>query len=168
MRVVLTVVLLLAAATAAPAQRLKPPLGGTVNVNLAGDRSLRGELLAVDHDSIWLVQPQGMASVPLRDVSQVRVDRGGMGATGAWAWALIAGLVTGVALQSACSSVSDAECGTVFPATLLGWTLIGAISAPSMQHARYTKVRAEPDSLRAHARFPQGLPAGLARDSVAH
>ncbi|HEV2672422.1 MAG TPA: hypothetical protein VGU74_15115, partial [Gemmatimonadales bacterium] len=54
----------------------------------------------------------------------------------------------------------------VLPGTLVIWGLIGVVSAPSMQHARYAKVPAEPDSLRAHARFPQGLPAGVPRDSL--
>ncbi len=161
-----TVLLLLATATATPAQRLQPPLGSQVQLKLSSERSLNGELLAVSQDSIWLLQPRGLASVPLGDVSRVRVDHGGMGASGALIWSLIAGVVSGVALQSACSSVSDADCGGVLPGTLLIWALIGAISAPSMQHARYAKLRAEPDSLRAHARFPQGLPATFATDSL--
>lgn len=161
-----TVLLVLATATATPAQRLQPPLGSQVQLKLSSERSLNGELLAVNQDSIWLLQPRGLASVPLGDVSRVRVDHGGMGASGVLIWSLIAGVVSGVALQSACSSVSDADCRAVLPGTLLIWALIGAISAPSIQHARYAKLRAEPDSLRAHARFPQGLPATFATDSL--
>jgi hypothetical protein len=166
MRVIMSIGLLwLAAVTAAPAQRLKPPLGSHVSVSLPHERSLAGELLAVDQDSIWLLQPQRMASVPLRDVSQVRVDRGGMGPGTAAAWSLMAGLISGFALQSACASVSDG-CGSVLPATLGVWAFVGGLSALSLESTRYKTLAPESDSLRAHARFPQGLPAGMTRDSL--
>lgn len=161
-----TALLWLLGVAAAPAQGLKPPLGSQVSVSVSGERSLSGELVAVDRDSIWLLQRESLASVPLWEVSQVRVDRGGMGATGALVWSLIAGVVSGVALQSACSSVRE-DCGSVLPATLGIWALIGVVSAGSLQSSRFTTLPPEPDSLRARARFPQGLPAALARDSLA-
>lgn len=166
MRVLIWIVLLwLGAVTAAPAQRLKPPLGSQVRVSASGDRSLSGELLAVDRDSIWLLQKQGLASVSLYEVSEVQVDRGGMGAKGALLWSLTFGLISGVALQTACSSVGG-DCGRVLPTTLLLWGVVGGISAASLQSTRHTTVPAEPASLRPWARFPQGLPAGLAPDSL--
>ena len=168
MRVIMWIgLLVLAASTAVTAQRLKPPLGGQVRVNLSSAHSLSGELLAVDQDSLWLLEPQGPASLPLSDVSGVRVDRGGMGPGTAIAWSLMAGLISGFALQSACASVSDG-CGSVLPATLGVWVLIGGLSAVSLESTRYKTLAPESDSLRAHARFPQGLPAGVARDSLAH
>ncbi|HKA58304.1 MAG TPA: hypothetical protein VKD28_06795 [Gemmatimonadales bacterium] len=159
MRLSIVIALLcLAAGTAAPAQRLKPPFGSQVSVDLPKGRRVSGELLAVDHDSIWVLQHQTRTSIPLRDVSQVRVIRGGMGTKGALLWSLTFGLVSGVALQSACSSVAD-DCSDVLPKTLLIWVLIGAGSAASLEGSRVVTVPAVPDSLRARARFPQGLPA---------
>jgi hypothetical protein len=155
---ILIALLCLAAVTAASAQRLKPPFGNQVSVDLPKGRRVSGELLAVDHDSIWVLQHHTPTSIPLRDVSQVRVNRGGMGAKGALLWSLTFGLVSGVALQTACSSVAD-DCSDVLPKTLLIWGLLGAGSAASLESSRVITVPAEPDSLRARARFPQGLPA---------
>ena len=172
MRVIMWIGLVwLAAVSTAPAQRLtqplgtKPPLGSRVRLNLTGERNLNGELLAVDHDSVWLLQKHELASVPLGDVSEVRVDRGGMGAKGALLWSLTFGIVSGVALQTACESVSD-DCN-ILPVSLGLWAIIGAASAASLQSTRQTTVPPEPTSLRLWARFPQGLPAAFARDSLA-
>jgi hypothetical protein len=162
-----TGLLLLAAATAASAQRLRPPFGSEVRLNIGDTTNLKGELLAVDRDSIWVLYgPQHerlLARVPLAEVSEVRVDRGGMGPGAALAWSLIAGVVSGAALQSACSSVGG-DCGEVLPITLLVWGLVGATSAASLQSTRYQTLPPEPDSLRARARFPQGLPPGFPPD----
>lgn len=159
-----TGLLLLAVGTAASAQRLKPPYGSEVRLNVADKRNLTGELLAVDRDSIWVLYgPQHeriLARVPLAEVSEVRVDHGGMGAGAALGWSLIAGFVSGVALQSACSSVGG-DCSEILPVTLLLWSLVGVTSAASLQSTRYQTVQPEPDSLRARARFPQGLPRGF-------
>jgi hypothetical protein len=157
----------LVAATAAPAQRMSPAFGGQVRVSFAGQPARSGELVAIDKDSIWLLQPHGLASVPLSEVAQVRVDRGGMGASGALLWSLIAGVVSGAALSRACSSVEGADCGGIFVLSVGLWSLVGLVSAPSLQNARYqTLTSPQPDQLRARARFPQGLPAGMARDSL--
>lgn len=159
--------LCLVAPAALSAQRLRPPLGSRVRLSIPQQPARSGELIAVDRDSIWLLQPQELTSVPLLDVAELRVDRGGMGASGALMWSLGVGIVSGVALQSACSSVADADCGYVLPLTLGLWTLVGLVSSTSLEHARYETVSPpEPDALRAHARFPQGLPAGIARDSL--
>lgn len=159
-----TGLLLLAAATAAPAQRLKPPFGSEVRLNIGDTTNLKGELLAVDRDSIWVLfgpaHERRLARVPLTEVSEVRVDRGGMGAGAALQWSIIAGLISGIALHRACSSVGG-DCGAVLPGTLLLWGFIGATSAASLESRRYQTLPPEPDSLRARARFPQGLPPGF-------
>src|SRR5258707_6163843 len=108
----------LAAATAAPAQRMSPPFGSHVQVIFAGQPARKGELLAIDQDSVWLLQPHGLASVPLSEVAQVRVYRGGMGAKGALVLSLVVGVVSGAALSGACSSVVGSDCGSIFPLTM--------------------------------------------------
>lgn len=155
------------AAAALSAQRLSPPLGSRVRVSVAEKPAQSGELLAVTHDSIWLLQPQGLTSVPLRDVAELRVDRGGLGGSGAIIWSLVVGIASGTALSAACSSVADSDCSYVLPITLGAWTVVGLLSSQSLQEARYETVSPpDPDALRARARFPQGLPAGIARDSL--
>ena len=172
-----TALLWLLGVTAAPAQRLQPPLGSQASFTLTGERNLKGELLAVDQDSIWFFQDQRVLSMPRSEIANVQVDRGGMGAKDALLWSAIGGLVTGFALKTACESVDHsndpisgggADCGGVFAGTLTLWLLVGAVSSVSLSGTRYRNIPTDPDSLRAYARFPQGLPAALERDSLVH
>lgn len=168
MRVIIWIGLLwLGAVTAAPAQRLKPPMGSEVRINLSRERSISGELLAVNQDSVWLLRRHELASVPVSEISEVRVDRGGMRGTTALLWSLTFGVISGVALHIACESVSDGSGCTILPVTLGLWTIVGITSAASLESTRHATVPPEPTSLRAWARFPQGLPAAFARDSIA-
>ena len=172
-----TALLCLLGGTAAPAQRLQPPLGSQASFTLTGERNLKGELLAVDQDSIWLFQGQRVLSVPRSEIAHVQVDRGGMGAKDAMLWSAIGGLVTGFALKAACESVDHSDdaisggatnCGAVFAGTLSLWLLVGAVSSVSLNGTRHPSIATEPDTLRAYARFPQGLPAAFPRDSLVH
>ncbi|MGH7568818.1 MAG: hypothetical protein ACREL9_07590 [Gemmatimonadales bacterium] len=155
-----------AAAPAAPAQRLSPPLGSQVRVSVSGSATYTGELLAAEGDSLWLLHQGRVTGVPLTEGVSVRVDRGGMGAEGALTWSLVAGIVSGAVLTAACSSVDGADCGDILVGTAALWALVGAISAPSLHSARYlTLTSPQAEQLRPRARFPQGLPAA-ARDSL--
>jgi hypothetical protein len=124
---------------------------------------VKGELLLVEKDRLYVRAEDGVREVPLRSVREARVRRQGPGKSRAFAWALIGGLITGGALAAACSSVEDASgCGGVGLGTLGAWMLIGALSAPSFEAAnRVVLPRPTPEQLRAYARLPQGLPAGV-------
>ncbi len=132
--------------------RLKPFAGRRVPVE-------EGELIATSRDSLWLLLPGRLESVPRGAVLRVRVNRKKMGAGMAWAWAGIGAVVTGVALTAACSTVAD-NCGGVFLVTAGLWALVGAAAAPSIAGARWENIDAWRD-LPPHTRFPQGLPPGV-------
>ena len=137
-------------------------LGSTVRLQPFAGRKVpvqEGELIATSRDSLWLLLPGRLESVPRGAVLRVRVNRKKMGAGLAWAWAGIGAVVTGAALTAACSTVTD-SCGAVFLTTAALWALVGAAAAPSIAGARWENVDAWRDLLP-HTRFPQGLPPGV-------
>ncbi len=132
----------------------------------SGGPPVTGELVAVSDDTLWMLAGPRLVALPMPQVAQVRIDRRTPGAGRAWAWALIGGAVTGGALTAACSSVRK-NCGGAFALSVALFLVPGAIAAASLDHARYqTLDRPEPGQLRARARFPQGLPPGVDRDSL--
>ncbi len=137
-------------------------LGSTVRLQPFAGRKVpvqEGELIATSRDSLWLLLPGRLESVPRGAVLRVRVNRKKMGAGLAWAWAGIGAVVTGAALTAACSTVTD-SCGAVFLTTAALWALVGAAAAPSIAGARWENIDAWRDLLP-HTRFPQGLPPGV-------
>ena len=163
MRVVIMILALLALwHNPAAAQMDSRMLGSTVRLKpLAGRRVPveEGELIATSRDSLWLLLPGRLVSVPRGAVLRVRVNRKKMGAGLAWAWAGIGAVVTGGALTAACSTVAE-DCGGVFVVTAVLWSLVGAFAAPSIAGARWENIDAWGD-LPPHTRFPQGLPPGV-------
>jgi hypothetical protein len=158
-------------APAAASQRQDDLLyGAQVRVQSISGPQVTGELLAVSTDSLWMLADLRLAAFPLRDVVQVRIDRGTPSTKLAWTWALIGGAVTGAALTAACSSVKGTSgCGSLFAASVVPFVLAGGIGAASLAHSRYETFEfgRDPELLRAHARFPKGLPPGVSRDSLA-
>ena len=77
-------------------------------------------------------------------------------------WTLAGAVLTGAALTAACAAAEDSSCGNVFAFTALSWGLVGVLSTASLEKSSRVVVRG-PDysSLRAYARYPQGLPEGL-------
>jgi len=71
-------------------------------------------------------------------------------------------VVTGAALTAACAAADSDSCGNAFGVTVGLWALLGAPSAHSLEKSSRLLVRG-PDftSLRAYARYPQGLPEGM-------
>jgi hypothetical protein len=147
------------------------PLGRAVKVTPiprehAPERS--GELVAVSAESLWLARDSGVVSVPWSRVERVQVRRSTLGAGHAIAYSVVLGLVTGGALVAACSQVEGASCGGVLTGALAGWLLLGGLSAISIESsATQTLGAARWEELRRYARFPQGLPDGLPRRTLA-
>jgi len=164
MRVVITILALLALLYNPAAAQMDSTkiLGSTVRLKPFAGRRVpleEGELIATSRDSLWLLLPGRLVSVPRRAVLRVRVNRKKMGAGIAWAWAGIGALVTGAALTAACSTVTE-DCSGVFIGTGILWGLVGAAAAPSIAGARWENIDAWRD-LPPHTRFPQGLPPGV-------
>lgn len=156
-RVVVTLLLTALASVPAAAQRRESVLGTRVQLDVGDADRVSGELVAAQGDSLWLLPPGGaLRLVPLGRVTRARVPRPGITAGGIMIWAGIGGLVSGLGLTLACSSVEDTGgCGAVLPAVLAGWALVGGISAAITGSGWRTVAT---DSLAPYARFPQGLP----------
>lgn len=135
--------------------------GRTAEVRVDG-RSVKGELLAVSADSLWLLTGPTVRAVLLAPLRSVRVIRHSVSGSKVALWGALGALVTGVGLTGACSSVANAECGGVLPGMILGWGVwTGLFGTALAQSSREDLPPAQP-SLSGYARFPQGLPAGFA------
>jgi hypothetical protein len=141
------------------------PVGGReVTVVTEGkETKLKGELLFVEKDKLWIRAQDGVREIELRDVRDVRVKRHGFGARQALIWAGLGGALTGGGLAAACSSVEgDNNCAAVGLVTAGLWLLVGGLTAPALESSsRILFPNPSADTLRPYARLPQGLPAGV-------
>jgi len=138
-------------------------------------QDVRGELLAVQRDSIWVLAgtPGRVVAVRLGDIMEATVQRHGLTASKGFFWGLGVGAVSGIGLAVACSQVSSG-CGALIPGSMLVGVAFGGIAAISFSFSsrwRFGPVTAV--KLAPFARFPQGPPPGgldvllrPARDSV--
>jgi hypothetical protein len=137
----------------------------TVEMPPSADKAdaLKGELLAVSEDRLWLRNESGVKELPLASVSEVRVQRHSFNGRKAFTWAMIGAIVSGVALTAACASVEDGEnCGAV--GLVFGglWLGTGALAARSVEASSRIQLRpVRPADLRPFARFPQGPPQNV-------
>ncbi|MFQ5549854.1 MAG: hypothetical protein ACE5FJ_01295 [Gemmatimonadales bacterium] len=134
--------------------------GSTVEIRPLDGVPYRGELIAINSDSVWIFGDEYRVA-DLSTVTRISVDHGKLGAKMGWNWGLAAGLISGTLLTAACLSVSDAECGGVFFGVLSWFALTAGLAHQSMQSFRYEVVSSPSriDRWRAlvpHARFPQG------------
>lgn len=145
-----------------------PVVGRTVTIVTEPAREqVKGELLVVEKDRLYVRAEDGVREIPLGSVREARVKRHGFGKSKAYAWSLIGGLVTGGALTAACTAETEG-CAGVGLITLGLWLGIGALSAPSLEgSSRIVLPRPTPEELRAFARLPQGLPAGVIPGALA-
>lgn len=138
--------------------------GANVSLQLAtlGRPVVRGELIAVSLDSIWLLSDAGLAAVPVGYVQAASLKQHSLDGNAGLIWTLVGGLITSGVLTAACASV-DGDCGAVFVVSMASWALVGGVSALSLEVSSQRKFKT-PDiggQLRRYARFPQGMPAGL-------
>jgi hypothetical protein len=167
-RLVATAVILVTTTSCATTPKV-PVVGRTVTVVPDGEKPrVKGELLAVGPHRLWIRGEDGVAEVRLPAVREVRVKRHGFGARAAMTWALVGGVTTGGALAGACASVEGSEnCGAAGLVVAGAWLLFGLLAAPSMESSsRIDLWKPTQEQLRPFARFPQGLPEGLAPESL--
>ena len=144
-------------------QRESPGQGYQVQLRLNQESAgaLKGELIAVGADSLWIRQDDGVRSMALGDLERVRVRHHGFTFGKAMLIAGIGGLVTGAAMTAACSSIEDG-CGVVFVGMMGSWLAVGAIAGAASSGSAYRSL--EPlsyEALQPYARYPQGLPPGV-------
>ena len=140
-------------------------LGRPVEVQPA---AVKGELLAVGAEQLWIKERDEVREVPLAGIEQVKVKRHDLDGKRGWAWALIGAVVTGAVLTASCASVEDTSCGSVPLAVAGTWLALGGVSAASLERSSKLEVRGPNwEVLKPYARFPQGLPEELDPKSLA-
>lgn len=153
-------------ASGLPAQEIRPRAdvtGRAVSLLMTrGPEVVRGELLAVRRDSLWVlaVRSDRVVAVSLANVREATVQRHGWTASTSLYVGLGVGAASGVGLAAACAQVSDG-CGAVIASSMLFGGAVGGIAALSYQFSsrwRFRPVTAE--QLAPFARFPQGPPPG--------
>lgn len=152
-----TLLMILAAAPLAA-----QPIGGhQVAVKLRSTAgTLNGELLAVTPDSVWVMARDGQTmNAAVTDIGRILVQRYKHRPAVALSVGSAVGLVSGLALTAACSSVEDVSCGGVLLISLLSGVLVGGLAAHSIQSGRYREI--PPGAMAPYARFPQGPPPGV-------
>lgn len=138
------------------------PFGTEVRVT-SNTRWLRGELLSVSSDSIWIETDSVTVALARDGITMVEYRRHKFGARRARTIGFAIAGATTLGIAAACSSPEvggDANCGSV----TVGWLAItSGLALLSSVLANNAEWRALPldqwDQLVAHARFPQGLPA---------
>jgi len=149
-------------------QRNSPGEGYQVDARLEVGpvKSVKGELVAVGPDSLWIRSDHQVTAMALGDLDRVRVQQHGFTFGHAMLIAAVGGLVTGAAMTAACSSVSDG-CGGVFVGMMASWLAVGAIAGASSSGSAYRNLEPMTDQmLRQYARYPQGVPPGIDLDST--
>ncbi len=137
-----------------------------LRLNAASARAVKGELIAVRADSLWVRQDDGVRAMALGDLDRVQVRHHGFTFGKAMLIAAIGGFVTGAAMTAACSSVSDG-CGGVFVGMMGSWLVVGAIAgAASSGSASRSLEPLSYEALQPYARYPQGLPPGVRYDGT--
>jgi hypothetical protein len=118
--------------------------------------SVRGELLSVSVDSLWVLSDSRTVAFPLRDVRAVRVRMHKWGWGRMLAWNVLAGLGSAAALSAACRSVEGtANCRDVFLGWSLGWSLIGGITGAFIATSSHRTLEPAAGALRPFVRLPQ-------------
>lgn len=140
------------------------PFGAVVVLrqNGKGHDPIEGELIAATADSVWVLQSATLRSVPLESIRRVEFTRFESGASTAWTWGLVAGVLSAGALYAACSSVEGTDnCGILFPVVMAPWVIFAGVGAASLSGSSVEDLPATADALRPYSRFPQGLPPGM-------
>jgi hypothetical protein len=124
---------------------------------------VKGELIAVGPEKIWVLGKEHVLEVPVATVKEVRVQRHWFDSKRGWTWTAIGALVTGGAMALACGSVEDhASCGRVFATVGATWLLLGGLPSIGLDSSATILVKGpDAQALSPYARFPQGPPEGL-------
>lgn len=142
------------------------PYGREVTVHSASE-AVRGELIAVTTDSIWVLQPSTLRTLALRDQRTVEVIRHNFGFRRTLRWMVTAGVVTGGALFVSCASYESSSDGSgdaggcllVIPGTTAVYAVAGfLLGGLNERNTRQRVSPAEVARLQPLSRYPQGLP----------
>lgn len=145
-RAVAALALVAATACASLSTDTVPRVGGaTIAMVLKPqpEAAVRGELVTVSNDSIWVLSGSRLSGAPISSVIRVQVRRHSMGAGTTALWGFIGAGVTSGGLTAACNSVSSG-CGAVFAGTALAWAVVTLLSAIPNELSSWSASRIPP------------------------
>jgi hypothetical protein len=167
-------VALMCLARSAHAQPSSPtsPKGAEVRLVVAGSTrsaTVKGELLAVDSNQVWLLVDQRNTTVSRTSVTGVKVRAHQFGGKRGFLAGLVGGIVTSIGMSIACRAAEDSSgCGTFVAAWGGIWLLVTAISAAFMEGNSWdTLPPSDWSRIAAYARYPQGVPPSLTAEPYA-
>lgn len=134
-----------------PAQAGSDVYGSWMDVTVDGvdgRERIRGELLAVDPDTAWILSASGVRRFPTRAVVDGQLV----------AYDSAVGDVSGAVLLGVLSTVSN---GAFLILTAPMWAIGGSIAAGSQSRLPLETLPAASETLAPFARFPGGMPPGL-------
>jgi hypothetical protein len=172
LRTAIVPILLATAAAGGCAARTSSVFGRPVTLVPQGNKEpkVRGELLAVDDHRAYVRTRDGVREIDLASLREVRVQRHGWTAGRALTWGAVGGLLSGVGLAAACSSVegnSSGGCAGVGAVAAGIWLGMSTIAAASFSSSASLPVAPWEQELRRFARFPAGLPKDVAPQTLA-
>lgn len=127
---------------------------------------VRGELLAVMADTVWLGPTTGEGPVPFafEDIRRARVRAHGAGASWTLERVFLGWGLTTLGLLVACLQVENGGCVAVPLVTAIPWGIVGGLAAHSNEAGSWLGFPSHNlEGLRPYARFPQGLPETMRR-----
>jgi len=136
-----------------PQETPTDPYGAWIDVVTLQGTELRGELIAVHDDSVFVLPEDGVLVATAR--ADVRLAR----------TAFYASQYGGLAAWATVGSIATVSNGLLAVGTLPLWLIIGPIAVGADSRAPLTSVRHDDRwvDVRKYARFPQGLPPALDR-----
>lgn len=115
----------------------------------AVDETMRGELIAIDDETTWILTQDGIQSFPTDSMLRGRLA----------VYDSRAGVVGGGAVLGTLSTISN---GAFLVFTAPMWMIGGSVAASSQSRMPIHEIGEEtPSMLAKFARFPAGLPQGL-------
>lgn len=138
-----------------PVEAGSNPFGGWITLSVAspdGPRTLDGELIAAEGDSVHVLGLSGIQSLALADVTDLKLEMFRVERVGLVTWTTL-GIV---------ASLSH---GFVLVLTAPLWAIVGTAATSAYSHAPVVTTR-NVAALRSYARFPQGFPPGVDRSTL--
>jgi hypothetical protein len=133
--------------------------GASVTIRATDQSSIRGELIGVQADTLWIMRGTSLNGISFADIRQVDVQTTKIQPSTFMTYSLIGGLVTSGALTLACNSVTSG-CGGLFIASLGVWTGFSVLALPELNRQSRIRLGNHFHTLQPYARFPHAWPDG--------
>ncbi len=138
-------------------------LGAPVKIKTFDNETLKGEMISVAGDTLWILAEKEFVPYRLDDLRQIDIYRNKLTGRKFFIRSMIGGIASAAVMTAACESVSDG-CGGVFVSITAIWAAVTGGAAYGVD--KVSRLRVTPpynaERMNLHSRFPQGIPPGTA------